>query len=230
MNTNTNMNTGKKSMLKLHKILLVDDHPIVRKGLAELISDQPDLEICGEAGDVDEALRMIEINKPDLAIIDLMLKGGSGIELIKQIKVSYKDIKMLVSSIHDEALYAERALRAGAMGYINKQVATQNVISAIHCVLNGKIYLSDQQSNWMLNQFVDVNQKPDQFFVTCLSDRELEIFERFGQGLSTRHIAENLNLSIKTVETHRENIKKKLNLENGNELIRRAVQWVLEQG
>ena len=137
---------------------------------------------------------------------------------------------MLVSSIHDETIYAERALRAGATGYVNKQVATQNIISAIHTVMSGKVYLSDQQSNWMLNQFVDVNQKPENFYINSLSDRELEIFERFGRGMSTRQIADKLNLSVKTVETHRENIKKKLNLENGNELIRCAVHWVLEQG
>ena len=162
--------------------------------------------------------------------MDLMLKGTSGIELIKQIRSRFKNIKMLVSSIHDETIYAERALRAGATGYVNKQVATQNIISAIHTVMSGKVYLSDQQSNWMLNQFVDVNQKPENFYINSLSDRELEIFERFGRGMSTRQIADKLNLSVKTVETHRENIKKKLNLENGNELIRCAVHWVLEQG
>ncbi|MGI6454454.1 MAG: response regulator [bacterium] len=220
----------KKSFGSKIRIIVVDDHPIVCRGLCDLINEEPDLEVIAEAADADEALQQIELNEPDLVIVDLMLKGTSGIELIKQIRSRFKNIKMLVSSIHDETIYAERALRAGATGYVNKQVATQNIISAIHTVMSGKVYLSDQQSNWMLNQFVDVNQKPENFYINSLSDRELEIFERFGRGMSTRQIADKLNLSVKTVETHRENIKKKLNLENGNELIRCAVHWVLEQG
>lgn len=210
-----------------YRVLIVDDHPIVRHGLAELVGHEPDLQVCGEAGDTPEALRQVEATQPHVVIVDISLKSGHGIELIEQIKAKYDQIKMLVSSIHDESLFAERALRAGAMGYINKQEATEKVIDAIRQVLRGEIYLSPRMSNRLLHTVVGgdrLNEDP----IGGLSNRELEVFEMIGQGLTTKQIAGKLHLSPKTIETHREKIKMKLNLANSTELSHRAVQWVLE--
>ena len=209
------------------RILIVDDHPLVRTGFAQLIGDCPDLEVCGEAADMAEALRLIDSDSPDLAIIDLSLAGGSGLDLIERIKSRNPDILMLVASMHDETLYAERVLAAGARGYINKQEAQENIIRAIRQVLAGKVYLSEAMTERMLNGLVDVrDEKRD---IERLSNRELQVFELIGQGVPVSQIASQLNLSIKTIETHQAHIKKKLGLGSAHELNHRAIRWVMEQ-
>jgi len=224
------MDLGKNGRDQIVKIVLVDDHPIVRHGLRRLIADEPDLEVCGETSTAAEALSVIESTGPNLVLIDVSLEEGSGLELIKQIKASYPAVRMLVVSMHDESLFADRALSAGAMGYITKQKATTDLVQAIRQVLDGRVYLSERMTSRMLYRLVDKEQPSEDNPIERLSDRELEVFELIGQGVSTRKIAERLHISVKTVETHRENIKRKLDLEANLELIRWAVQWVFEQG
>ena len=209
------------------RILIVDDHPLVRTGFAQLIGDCPDLEVCGEAGDMAEALGLIDATSPDLAIIDLSLAGGSGLDLIERIRSRNKDLLMLVASMHDETLYAERVLAAGARGYINKQEAQESIIRAIRQVLSGKVYLSQQMTDRLLSGLVDATgEKRD---IDSLSNRELQVFELIGEGVSSSQIAEQLNLSIKTIETHQANIKKKLGLGSAHELNQRAIRWAMDQ-
>jgi DNA-binding NarL/FixJ family response regulator len=210
------------------RILIVDDHPIVREGYEQLISRHDDLEVCGVAADSADALRQIEKTGPDLVIVDLSLKNGNGLELCKQIKVRFTHVRMLVSSMHDEILFAERVLRAGAMGYINKEQTTGNLVKAIRQVLSGKIYLSDEMNNRMLCRAVGSDHYSEESPISSFSDRELEVFELIGQGVTIRQIASRLKLSPKTVESYRENLKNKLNVESSSELTRHAVQWVLE--
>lgn len=208
------------------RILIVDDHPLVRSGFAQLIGDCPDLEVCGEAGDMAEALKQIEATNPDLAIIDLSLAGGSGLDLIERIRSRNKDILMLVASMHDETLYAERVLAAGARGYINKQEAQESIIQAIRQVLGGRVYLSQHMTDRLLNGMVEANgEKRD---IDSLSNRELQVFELIGQGVAAGQMAEQLNLSVKTIETHQAHIKKKLGLGSAHELNQRAIRWVME--
>jgi DNA-binding NarL/FixJ family response regulator len=209
------------------RIMIVDDHALVRHGLGQLISGEPDLEVCAQAATMDEAMELLSTN-PDLIVVDISLKEGSGIELIKQIKVKHPDVHMLVSSMHDESLFAERALHAGAKGYINKQESTDKVLDAIRHVLDGHIYLSPKMTDRLLHGVVEGQKIPETSSIEKLSDRELQVFELIGQGMSTRQIANQLHLSVKTIETHREHIKSKLNLKNGAELSRHAVRWVLE--
>lgn len=209
------------------RILIVDDHPLVRAGLAQLIGDSPDLEICGEAGDMAEALRQVDELQPDLAIIDLSLAGGSGLDLIERVKSRNRDILMLVASMHDETLYAERVLAAGARGYINKQEAQERIILAIRRVLGGKVYLSERMTERLLSGMVDANS--DKRDIDSLSNRELQVFELIGEGVPTTRIAEQLNLSTKTIETHQAHIKKKLGLDSAHELTQRAIRWVMSQ-
>jgi DNA-binding NarL/FixJ family response regulator len=209
------------------RILIVDDHPLVRAGFAQLIGDCPDLEVCGEAADMAEALRKIEESSPQLAIIDLSLAGGSGLDLIERIKSRNKEILMLVASMHDETLYAERVLAAGARGYINKQEAQESIIRAIRQVLGGKVYLSEAMTERLLNGMVDAPaEKRD---IDSLSNRELQVFELIGEGVSSSQIATQLNLSVKTIETHQANIKKKLGLGSAHELNQRAIRWIMDQ-
>jgi len=209
------------------RILIVDDHPLVRTGFSQLIGDCPDLEVCGEAGDMAEALRQVDATSPDLAIIDLSLAGGSGLDLIERIRSRDKDILMLVASMHDETLYAERVLAAGARGYINKQEAQDSIIRAIRQVLSGKVYLSQQMTDRLLSGMVNSNgEKRD---IDSLSNRELQVFELIGEGVSSSQIAEQLNLSIKTIETHQAHIKKKLGLGSAHELNQRAIRWAMDQ-
>ena len=209
------------------RILIVDDHPLVRAGFAQLIGDCPDLEVCCEAADMAEALRQIDNNALDLAIIDLSLAGGSGLDLIEHIKARNSDILMLVASMHDETLYAERVLAAGARGYINKQEAQESIIRAIRRVLSGKVYLSEAMTDRMLSGMVDKDL--DKRDIDSLSNRELQVFELIGEGVPVSQIANQLNLSIKTIETHQANIKKKLGLSNAHELNQRAIRWVMDQ-
>jgi DNA-binding NarL/FixJ family response regulator len=209
------------------KVFLVDDHPIVRKGLTELLQREPDLEVCGEAAECGEALRGIKVTCPNLAIVDLSLLGGHGIELLEQVRLLSIDIRMLVFSMHDENLFAERVLRAGAMGYLNKQEPPEQLIKAVRTVLAGQVYLSPAMAGRLLHSVMG-GQPVDHDPLQALSNRELQVFEMIGEGLPTKKIAVRLRLSRKTIEAHREKIKVKLNLINSAELGRRAVQWVIE--
>ena len=209
------------------RILIVDDHPLVRAGLAQLIGDCPDLEVCAEAADMAEALKQIDSTNPDLAIIDLSLAGGSGLDLIEHIKSRNGNILMLVASMHDEMLYAERVLAAGARGYINKQEAQESIIRAIRQVLSGKVYLSEAMTERMLSGMVDAG--PEKRDIDSLSNRELQVFELIGQGVPSGQIASQLNLSIKTIETHQAHIKQKLGLGSAHELNQRAIRWTMDQ-
>ena len=214
----------------MQRILIVDDHPLVRSGFVQLISDEPDLEVCGEAADEAQALQLVAATTPDLVIIDLSLAGGSGINLIERIKAHYGEVCMLVVSMHDESLFAERVLTAGALGYLNKQEAPSNIIRAIRRVLDGRVYLSDKLTERLLDSLTGMAKAPGQSPMQRLSNRELEVFELIGRGMTTGKIADHLQLSTKTIETHRENIKKKLGLASGQELTRRAMHWLIERG
>ena len=209
-----------------YRVLLVDDHPILRKGLAELINQEPDLLVCGEAEEAPKAFEAVGVLNPDVAVVDISLKGGNGLELIKNIKIDNAELPILVLSMHDEGLYAERALRAGAKGYIMKQEATENMLLAIRRVLKGEIYVSEKMGAKMLHQLVAGRPDTGSSPLDRLSDRELEVFQLIGQGLGTRQIAEELHLSVKTIESYREHIKDKMKLKNATELVQHAVQWV----
>jgi len=211
------------------KILIVDDHPIVRQGLAELVNHENDLAVCGQAEDAHQAMKAIKELRPDMAVVDISLRETSGIELIKDINVQYPDLPVLALSMHDESLYAERALRAGAKGYIMKAEATEKVITAIREILNGEIYVSDKMATKMVRQLVGSKTKISTTPVERLSDRELEVFNLIGKGYGTRQISERLHLSIKTIETYRAHIKEKLSLANAAELLQYAIQWVSSQ-
>ncbi len=207
-------------------ILIVDDHPIVRQGLAELVNQETDLVVCGQAEDAHQAMKTVKELKPDMAIVDISLKETSGMELIKDLNSQYPNLPILALSMHDESLYAERALRAGARGYIMKDEATEKVIMAIHKILSGEIYISDKMAAKMMRKLVgssiEVNTSP----VERLSDRELEVFQLIGKGFGTRQISERLFLSIKTIETYRAHIKEKLHFADSAELLQYAIQWV----
>jgi DNA-binding NarL/FixJ family response regulator len=218
--------TGKKPHVA--RVLIVDDHPVVRLGYSDLINHQPDLQVCGEAADVSEAIAQLESAQPDLVIVDISLKDSDGLDLIRQVKAKRPATKLLIVSAHDEALFAERGLRAGAIGYVNKEEAIDRLIEAIRRVLRGEIYIRDSVATRMMCRAIgrkaDLQRSP----VETLSDRELETFRLLGQGYNTRKIAEQMGLSFKTVECYRENIKKKLNIKSAAELVRHAVQWVLD--
>jgi DNA-binding NarL/FixJ family response regulator len=221
----------RKKPEKRARVLIVDDHPAVREALALRIGRQADLKVCGEAADMSEALRLIADTKPDVAVIDISLKTGNGIDLIKRIKDRNDRIRILVWSMHSESLYAERALRAGALGYINKDQATDRIVEAIRRVLTGKVWLSEAMTERMLQRTVgtareEIAPSP----VVALADRELEVFRLIGEGVKTADIAERLHLSVKTIETYRSRIRQKLDLSDGTQLARYATQWVLENG
>ncbi len=211
-------------------IFIVDDHPIVRQGLAQLISQEPDLTVCGEAEDAEAALEAIGRLRPQLAIVDISLRQGNGIELVKDLKARQAAVSVIVLSMHDEALYAERVLRAGAKGYLMKQEATGKVVAAIRKVLNGGIYLSPEMEARMLKKFLGETPCREGSPVERLSDRELEVLQAIGQGRGTREIAASLHLSVKTIEAYREHLKAKLQLKNARELVRYAIQWVQGEG
>lgn len=212
---------------QVYRTMIVDDHPIVREGITAVINREPDLEVCGQAGGLAEAMRMHRELRPDLVVADVTLSDGSGLDLVKELVALDPDVKVLVQSMHEESLYAERSLRAGARGYINKEEAPKQLINAIRQVLSGRVYLSSSMTDRMLSRSVR-GVSSDQSPFDTLSDRELEVFEQIGRGITTRRIAQNLYLSPKTIETYRENIKAKLNLRNATELTQHAVQWVLE--
>jgi len=207
------------------KIFLVDDHPLVREWLTNLLNQQADFLVCGESGNAPEALQLMETAAPDIAIVDLTLADGSGLELIKSIKAGRPGAAVLVLSMHDEMLYAERALRAGASGYIMKSEATQQVIQAVRTVLAGQMYVSARVAS-LLAQKLMGGQKPGVALpVAELSDRELEVFDMLGRGLGTRQIAVTLGISLKTVQAYCARMKEKLNLDSGTELLREAIRW-----
>lgn len=212
-------------------ILIVDDHPLMREGLAARISSQPDMIVCGEASDVDDALAQFRATAPDLVIVDLNLKTGHGLDLIKEIRSRDEHVKVLVVTAFEESLYAERALRAGAQGYINKQEVQEKIIDAMRTVLAGRRFLSEWMTQHLVAQAVGgKDERPTQDPVSRLSDRELEVFTLIGRGKTTSAIAGQLHLSVHTIDSHREKIRHKLKLKSGAELTQRAVQWVLENG
>ncbi len=212
------------------RILVVDDHPLIREGLTARIAPQPDMEICGEASSVTEALAQVEATSPDLIIIDIQLTESHGIDLIKEIHSHNPSIKMLVVSAFDESLYAERALRAGADGYVNKRELQDNILEALRTVIAGQRYLSPKMTQRLIGQAVGGRNLFDGDPIHSLSDRELEVFELIGRGKTTAAIAAQLFLSSHTIDTHREKLRRKLGVKNGAELLQRAVQWVLENG
>ena len=206
------------------RVFVVDDHPILRQGLAALVNQQPDLMICGEADDALTALKNMASSKPDVLIVDISLKGMDGIELIKRMKIQYPDLAILVVSMHDESLYAERVLRAGARGFVMKEEATEEMVRSIREVLNGEIAVSEKVASHMVHKLIESGSHFTGSPIENLTDRELEVFRLIGQGHTTREIAEELHLSIKTIQAYRELIKKKLKLKNSTELVRRAVE------
>jgi DNA-binding NarL/FixJ family response regulator len=213
----------------VRRILIVEDHPIMRSGLVQLISQEKEFVVCGQFEEAGSAFGAIEKLKPDAAIIDLSLKASSGLELIKSIKAAYPKLIMLVLSMYDEAIYAERVLRAGAAGYVMKQEATEKVLVALRKVLGGGIYLSEKMSSKFMHQLVGGGKAANGgSLIERLSDRELEVFGLIGEGRGTRQIADQLHLSVKTVESHRAHIKEKLNLRSATELVHRAIQMKQE--
>lgn len=209
------------------RVYLVDDHPMVRERLAQIINHESDLIVCGEAGDGPEALREIAKGLPDLVVTDISLKNSHGLELVKDLRATHPELPVLVLSMHDESLYAERVLRAGAKGYITKQEATTKVLVAIRAILAGQVYVGEQTMARLLNrttQGAAFASTP----MESLADRELEVFQMIGRGLTTREISRELRIGTKTVETYRARIKEKLRLETGPELVREAIRWTGE--
>jgi DNA-binding NarL/FixJ family response regulator len=207
-----------------HRIMLVDDHPVIRNGLAQLIDQEPDLKVCGQFDDSARAMEAIAALQPNLAIVDLSLKESSGLDLVKHIKFAHPNVAILVLSMHDESLYAERVLHAGASGYVMKHEATDLVLSAIRKVLNGGIHLSEGLSSKFTQRLATGKAAASGSVMDRLSDRELEIFRLIGEGRGTRQIAEQLRLSVKTVESHRAHLKEKLNLKDSTALVHMATQ------
>ncbi|HUU58181.1 MAG TPA: response regulator transcription factor [Phycisphaerae bacterium] len=213
------------------KVLIVDDHPLICRGITDLAEQEPDLVVCGEVGDVPGALKAIEKLKPDIVVVDISLKDSNGIELIKDIKVRWPALPVLVFSMHNEVFFTERVLRAGARGYISKREPPMKVIEGIRELLKGGVCVSEEMTSQMIERFVGSKGNARESGVDGLTDREYEVFEWIGKGLPTRDIAEKLHLSVKTVEAHRDHIKRKLKLDSAAELVRYAIQWVqLEAG
>ncbi len=210
----------------MKKILIIDDHPLIRKGLAITIESEPSFKVCCQASTAKEGLKFIESEEIDLAIVDISIPDMSGMELIKLVHVIQPDLKFLVVSRHDEDLYAERVIRSGAKGYVMKLEAGEVILKAIHTVLNGGVYISDNINKRLLMRMISGYKSLSQSPLEILSDRELEVFELTGSGLSSREIANQLHLSNKTVETYRARIKDKLSLNSATELVLHAAQWV----
>ncbi|MFC1672278.1 response regulator [Planctomycetota bacterium] len=212
------------------RILLVDDHPIVRYGMRQLIELEKDMTVCGEAGSVDEGLAAVEKHNPDLAIVDITMDGRSGIELARDLSSRRPDFPVLMLSIHDEMDYVERALKAGARGYLTKREAPKLIVSAVRAVMQGEMFVPDSMATKLLTKLV-VRDRTDSDGdpTTCLSGRELEVFEMMGRGQGTRQIAEALHRSVNTIETHKRHIKQKLDIETASELASLATEWLLRQ-
>lgn len=213
-------------MAKVRKILIVEDHPIFKMGMCELINQEKDLKVCGSAEDVSRARELIESEQPDLVVLDLSLKDSNGMELLKELNKYHKEIPVLVLSMHEESLHAERCLMAGAKGYVMKHETIESVIKAIRQIFAGKKYISQRVMESLLNKIGDPSSKEQDSPVRSLTDRELEIFQLVGKGFSSSQIAEQLNLSVKTVGAHRERIKQKLGLKTSGEMVRYAVLWL----
>lgn len=213
-----------------HRVFLVDDHPIVRQGLTLLINQEPDLVVCGEAEDARSVPAALTATQPDIILLDISLNGPDGIELLKTLRETGQHIPVLVLSMHDEAVYAERALRAGANGYIMKQEATERVLVAARHILRGEVYVSDRIASHMLHKLVSKQPVGREAAIASLSDRELEVFRLIGDGRATREIAQDLHLSIKTVESYQAHIKEKLALRSARALMQRAIEWRLTGG
>jgi DNA-binding NarL/FixJ family response regulator len=216
------------SAAKKATVLLVDDHPIVRQGLTQLINQEQDLAVCGHAEDANGALHAIAAYRPDIVILDISLNGPDGLDVLKDIRMRDEALPVLVLSMHDESLYAERALRAGANGYIMKQEATERVLQAIRRIRGGEVYVSDRIAKRLLRQVVS-SPAPGKSPMEALTDRELAVFRLIGKGRGTREIADELYISVKTVETYQAHIKEKLSLKNARELVQHAFQWVTRE-
>jgi len=219
-----------KSKSAAKKILIVDDHPMMRQGLTQLIDNEPDLKVAAEADTGGQGLDIVVKEKLDLAVLDISLPDKNGLELIKDIRSVNPELPILIISMHDEALYAERVLRAGARGYIMKQEGGTKLLQAIRQVLTGQIYVSEKMSARILETFSGRRPEQTSSPVARLSDREFEVFQLIGQGKGTKEIAQHLNLSVKTVEVHRAKIKEKLSLLTATDLVRYAVRWAEAQG
>ncbi len=219
-------NHTEKSVGTKKRIMIVDDHPILRKGLSMLINQEPDLVVDGEAEDAQKAMELIETTAPDMVIVDISLPGIDGVELLKMIKLRHPDLPSLVVSMHDEALFAERVLRAGARGYIMKQEAVDKVLVGIRRILAGEIFVSNRITTRIVERLFAGTQRRPSSPLDLLSDREFTVFQLIGQGFGTRKIADKLHLSVKTVESYRSHIKDKLKLESGTDLLTYAIQWV----
>lgn len=228
MSAATQVDSG-DSVGEKRTVFLVDDHPIVRQGLARMIASEPDLAVCGEAADPPTAIDKISKLKPSLAIIDLSLGSGDGIDLIKSIRAQDPSLPVLVLTMHEESFYAERALRAGAMGFLTKSEASEHVITAVRRLLNGEMYVSDCVSPRLMKRLITGQPDEEGLSISRLSDRELQVFTLIGQGLGTQEIADELSLSVKTIETYRAHVKKKLDIKDARGLIQYAVRWVLSR-
>ncbi|HEY5912953.1 MAG TPA: response regulator transcription factor [Verrucomicrobiae bacterium] len=224
------MGSVKREQRKKTRVLIVDDHPLVRERLRELIEREPDLAVCGEAADHQPALLLANTTQPDLVLVDLTLRESHGLDLLKDLHIRHPEIPVLVLSMHDESLYAERAIRAGARGYITKQEATKSVLKAIRTVLAGNIYLSEAQLADVTAKMAGRPRGQVGLGIDSLTDRELRVFELLGQGLSTRAVSLQLRLDMRTVETYRARIKQKLNLDGATELLQHAIRWVESGG
>ena len=216
---------NQSSVLPKKRVLVVDDHPIVRQGLALLINREGDLMVCGEAPDAQLAIQSITATKPDILVVDISLNGPDGLDLLKDVRARYPELPVLILSMHDESVYAERALRAGAKGYIMKQEATEKVLVALRRILSHEIYVSERIANRMLQRYIGSPAAGRPSAIADLTDRELEVFRLIGEGHSTRKIAEELRISVKTVESYQAHIKEKLSLRSARELVQHAIQW-----
>ncbi len=218
-----------KNKLK-YKVLIVDDHPIVRQGLTQLINQERSLSVCGDASDIPSALQAVKDSQPDIAVVDISLGQSSGVRLIEDLSRLYPDLLILALSMHDESIYAERCLRAGAKGYIMKKEPPEKVIIALKKILKGEIYVSGDLGEKLLQKFVTKKDGVYSSAIEQLSNRELEVFQLIGQGLKTSKIAEQLNLSVKTIETYVDHIKKKMHFKDSRDLVLHAVQWRINEG
>lgn len=219
-----------ESSPNITRIMIVDDHPIVANGIKQLIEREPDLKVCESVEDADSAIRSVEKDRPDLMIVDISLKGSAnGIDLIKGLKKRYPGIKTLVLSMHDENLYAERAIKAGAMGYVMKNDLTDNIVKAIRKILLGNLYLSDNITSRLLNNVIHEGENDEDECLKRLTDREFQIFQLISQARGTSEIARELNICVKTVESHRLRIKNKLGLKNSTEMIKYAIEWKINK-
>lgn len=223
------MSAGTGKQQRKARVLIVEDHPIVSQGIASMVAGTEDFEVCGVVRSAAEALEQVRETHPEVVTLDLRLRESSGFDLITALHSAERDIKILVISVSDERLYAERCIRAGASGFVGKDKAPDVLLSALRQIMRGKVYVSEEVGERLLQQMAGgASGKSEEPAVQRLSDRELQVFERLGEGLTTREIAEELNLSVKTIESHRESIKDKLGIESSNELMRFAVQWELE--